>query len=64
MGAKFMSTVINIQPVTRIEGHSRVAIHLDQDGNVADAKFHVTALRGFEKFTEGRLVEDMPRIVA
>lgn len=59
-----MSTVINIQPVTRIEGHSRVAIHLDQNGDVADAKFHVTALRGFEKFTEGRLVEDMPRIVA
>jgi F420-non-reducing hydrogenase large subunit len=59
-----MSTVINIQPVTRIEGHGRVAIHLDQNGNVEDAKFHVMALRGFEKFTEGRLVEDMPRIVA
>ncbi len=59
-----MSTVINIQPVTRIEGHSRVAIHLDQNGNVADAKFYIMALRGFEKFTEGRLVEDMPRIVA
>jgi F420-non-reducing hydrogenase large subunit len=59
-----MSTVINIQPVSRIEGHSRVAIHLDQNGNVADAKFHIMALRGFEKFTEGRLVEDMPRIVA
>ncbi len=59
-----MSTMINIQPITRIEGHGRVAIQLDQNGNVADAKFHVMALRGFEKFTEGRLVEDMPRIVA
>jgi len=58
-----MSTTINIQPITRIEGHGRVAIQLDDSGNVADAKFHVFALRGFEKFCEGRPVEEMPRIV-
>ncbi|HME42777.1 MAG TPA: Ni/Fe hydrogenase subunit alpha [Syntrophorhabdales bacterium] len=58
-----MSTVINIQPVTRIEGHSRVAITLDDAGNVVDTKFHVQNIRGFEKFCEGRPVEEMPRTV-
>jgi F420-non-reducing hydrogenase large subunit len=58
-----MGTVINVQPITRIEGHARVAIQLDDAGNVSDAKFHVMALRGFEKFCEGRPVEEMPRIV-
>ncbi len=58
-----MGKTINIQPVTRIEGHSRVVIQLDDAGNVDDARFHVFALRGFEKFCEGRPVEEMPRIV-
>ena len=58
-----MGKVINIQPITRIEGHAKVAIHLDDAGNVADTKVHVQALRGFEKFCEGRPVEEMPRIV-
>ena len=58
-----MSKVINIQPVTRIEGHSRVAITLDDGGNVVDTKVHVQNLRGFEKFCEGRPVEEMPRTV-
>ena len=58
-----MSKVINIQPVTRIEGHSRVAITLDDAGNVVDTKVHVQTLRGFEKFCEGRPVEEMPRTV-
>jgi F420-non-reducing hydrogenase large subunit len=58
-----MSKVINIQPVTRIEGHSKVAITLDDAGNVTDTKFHVQNLRGFEKFCEGRPVEEMPRTV-
>ena len=54
-----MTKTITIQPVTRIEGHARVAIQLDEAGEVADAKFHVMALRGFEKFVEGRPVEEM-----
>jgi len=58
-----MGKVINIQPITRIEGHARVVVQLDDAGNVDDAKFHVFALRGFEKFCEGRPVEEMPRIV-
>ena len=58
-----MGKVINIQPITRIEGHAKVAIHLDDAGNVTDTKVHVQALRGFEKFCEGRPVEEMPRIV-
>ena len=58
-----MGTVINIQPVTRIEGHAKVAITLDDAGNVADTKVHVQTLRGFEKFCEGRPVEEMPRTV-
>ena len=58
-----MGKVINIQPVTRIEGHAKVAITLDDAGNVTDTKVHVQALRGFEKFCEGRPVEEMPRIV-
>jgi F420-non-reducing hydrogenase large subunit len=58
-----MGKVINIQPVTRIEGHAKVAIHLDDAGNVAETRLHVQALRGFEKFCEGRPAEEMPRIV-
>ena len=58
-----MGNVITIQPVTRVEGHARVVIQLDDAGNVSDARFHLMALRGFEKFAEGRPVEEMPRIV-
>lgn len=58
-----MGNVINIQPITRIEGHAKVAIHLDDTGNVADTHLHVQALRGFEKFCVGRPAEEMPRIV-
>jgi len=58
-----MSTVINLQPITRIEGHMKVAITLDDAGNVIDSKVHGQNLRGFEKFCEGRPVEEMPRIV-
>lgn len=58
-----MGKVINIQPVTRIEGHAKVAIHLDDAGNVADTQLHIQTLRGFEKFCEGRPAEEMPRIV-
>lgn len=42
-----MGKVINIQPITRIEGHGKVVIRLDDAGNVADTKVHVQALRGF-----------------
>lgn len=58
-----MGKIINIQPVTRIEGHAKIAIHLDDNGNVSDAFLHLMSLRGFEKFIEGRLAEEVPRIV-
>ena len=58
-----MGKVINIQPVTRIEGHASIAIELDDDGNVSDAKMHLMSLRGFEKFVQGRPAEEVPRIV-
>ena len=57
-----MSRTITIEPVTKIEGHGKVTIHLDDNGDVADARFHVTELRGFEKFCEGRMLSDMPVI--
>jgi len=55
---------ITIEPISRIEGHGKVSIHLDEDGNVARTQFHVTQVRGFEKFTEGRPFYEMPGITA
>ncbi|MDW8241314.1 MAG: Ni/Fe hydrogenase subunit alpha [Acidobacteriota bacterium] len=57
-----MKTLV-IQPVSRIEGHAKVTIQLDDTGNVADTRVNVIELRGFEKFCIGRPVEEMPRIV-
>jgi F420-non-reducing hydrogenase large subunit len=53
---------LTISPLTRIEGHASVTINLDDKGEVADAHFHATELRGFEKFLEGAAVEEAPRI--
>jgi len=53
---------ITIEPVTRIEGHAKVTIHLDEGGNVEQAYFHVNEFRGFEKFCEGRMYFEMPVI--
>jgi F420-non-reducing hydrogenase large subunit len=53
---------LTISPITRIEGHTTVTINLDDKGEVADAHFHATELRGFEKFLEGAAVEEAPRI--
>ncbi len=58
-----MGKRIVIQPVTRIEGHAKIVIELDDAGNVADTKVKVVELRGFEKFCIGRPVEELPRIV-
>ena len=55
---------INIDPVTRIEGHAKITIQLDDDDQVTDTSFHVTQVRGFEKFTEGRPYYEMPSITA
>ena len=58
-----MGKEIIIQPVTRIEGHAKVTIQLDDSGNVSNTMFNVVELRGFEKFCTGRPVEELPRIV-
>jgi len=59
-----MSRTITIDHVTRIEGHARIDIHLNDAGKVASTQFHVTQFRGFEKFTEGRPYYEMPAITA
>ncbi len=53
---------ITIEPVTRIEGHAKVTVHLDESGSVEHAYFHVNEFRGFEKFCEGRMHFEMPMI--
>ena len=53
---------ITIEPVTRIEGHAKVTIHMKEDGTVDHAYLHVNEFRGFEKFCEGRMVFEMPNI--
>ncbi len=58
-----MQTVV-IDPVTRIEGHSKITIQLDDHGMVQDAHFHVTQFRGFEKLCEGRPFYEMPALMA
>jgi F420-non-reducing hydrogenase large subunit len=54
---------ITIDPITRLEGEAKIDIFLNEEGDVADAFFQVTELRGFEKFCQGRPVEELPRIV-
>ena len=55
---------ILIDPVTRIEGHSKITIELDEHGTVQSAHFHVTQFRGFEKLCEGRPFYEMPSLMA
>lgn len=59
-----MSQRIIIDPVTRIEGHAKISIYLDDDGNGTDAQFHVVEFRGFERFCEGRTLGEMPALTA
>ena len=54
---------IVIDPVTRVEGHGKVTIHLDSDGNVADSFFHIVEFRGFERFIQGHPYWEAPLIV-
>jgi F420-non-reducing hydrogenase large subunit len=54
---------ITIDPITRLEGHGKIAIFLDDQGNVANSYVQIPELRGFEKFCEGRPIEEVVRIV-
>ena len=55
---------ITIDPITRLEGHGKIEIFLNDEGEVNNVYFQVPELRGFEKFCEGRPVEELPSIVA
>ena len=59
-----MAQRIIIDPVTRIEGHAKITLVLDDAGHVAEARFHVSEFRGFEKFCEGRSFREMPAITS
>jgi NAD-reducing hydrogenase large subunit len=59
-----MTQRIVIDPVTRIEGHAKITVQLDENGQVSSARFHVTEFRGFEKFCEGRPLWEMAGITA
>ena len=59
-----MTQRITIDPVTRIEGHAKISIFLDDAGEVTDARFHVTEFRGFERFCEGRPFWEMAGLSA
>jgi NAD-reducing hydrogenase large subunit len=58
-----MGKTITIDPVTRIEGHAKITLQTDNQGEVSAAYFHVTQFRGFEKFCEGRPFYEMPYIM-
>jgi NAD-reducing hydrogenase large subunit len=55
---------ITIEPVSRIEGHAKITIQLNDEGKVENAELHVTQVRGFEKLSEGRPYYEMPGITA
>lgn len=59
-----LTQTIRIDGVTRIEGHGRITVQLDERGEVADAHLHVLQFRGFEKFCEGRPFYEMPSLTA
>ena len=55
---------ISIDPITRLEGHGKIDIFLNDEGEVANAYLQIPELRGFEQFCVGRPVEEMPNITA
>lgn len=58
-----MTRKITIDPVTRVEGHGKVTIYLDEHGNVAQSRLHIVEFRGFEKFVQGRPYWEAPVLV-
>ncbi|MBD3178780.1 MAG: Ni/Fe hydrogenase subunit alpha, partial [Candidatus Latescibacteria bacterium] len=54
---------VEIDPITRLEGHGKISIFIDEDGSVENAYLQIPELRGFEKFVEGLPVEEIPRIM-
>ncbi len=58
-----MKQKITIDPVTRVEGHGKVTVHLDEKGHVSDARFHIVEFRGFERFIQGHPYWEVPGLV-
>jgi len=58
-----MGKKIVIDPVTRVEGHGRVTLHLDDEGQVSEARFHIVEFRGFERFIQGHPYWEVPALV-
>jgi len=58
-----MGRKVTIEPVTRVEGHGKVTIHLDDDNNVYQTRLHIVEFRGFERFVQGRPYWEMPVLV-
>lgn len=63
-GAQATHRRITIDPITRLEGHGKIEVFLDEQGDVERAYFQVPELRGFEKFVQGRPAEDLPQITS
>lgn len=58
-----MSKKITIEPVTRVEGHGKVTIHMDDKGNITQSRLHIVEFRGFERFVQGRPYWEAPVLV-
>lgn len=58
-----MSKKITIEPVTRVEGHGKVTIYMDDKNNVRESRLHIVEFRGFERFVQGRPYWEMPVLV-
>lgn len=58
-----MSKKITIEPVTRVEGHGKVTIHIDNQGNITQSRLHIVEFRGFERFVQGRPYWEAPVLV-
>jgi NAD-reducing hydrogenase large subunit len=58
-----MTKKITIEPVTRVEGHGKVTVHLDEKGNVTQSRLHIVEFRGFERFIQGRPFWEAPVLV-
>lgn len=54
---------ITIEPITRVEGHGKVTVHLDREGNVSQTRLHIVEFRGFERFIQGRPYWEAPVLV-
>ncbi len=60
---KTKARIVEIEPLTRVEGHGKVTIHLDEQHQVSEARLHIVEFRGFERFIQGRLLWEVPVIV-